>query len=199
MQVPILDVDETKVLHDAHFFEVKAAIDAKINDLFAGLKNELTNLSQVFANQLPSDALSIAGRTYRGENLGGLPWRALDCPRVFAGEDMLAFRTLLVWGRGFSLHLLLGGCHLRRYAPALSQAHAPLAVAGWRLSVQQSPWDWSLDADSHLALADVSPSEFADRVYHRDWLKLSQAIPLEAFSQIPELGVAAWKSVLAGL
>jgi hypothetical protein len=196
MQMPYLEVDESNVLQDAHFFAVKSAIDAKLNAMFMVLKNELVGLNQRYSQILPPLALSVEGRTYRGENLEGLPWRALDCPRVFAGADMFAFRTLLHWGKHFSFHFLLGGQLHGQYKVALGAAHSHLALAGWTLSQQDSPWDWQLVGDTHRPLATMTETEFNHHCESREWLKLSQIQPLTAFSSIPTLGAQAWESIL---
>ena len=94
---PVLSSDESKVLHNGQFFITKAAVDEKIDAIFMQLKTEIETLSAA-APHFPPSLLTTSGRVHRGEHLGPFPWRAMDCPRHFAGQDMFAFRTLLVWG-----------------------------------------------------------------------------------------------------
>lgn len=199
MTTPILTPTEALVLQDSAFFLTKAAIDAKINDLFVALKHKIEALVDSRGSQLRNSLAAKPGRTYRGENLGHLPWRALDCPRHFEGADMFTFRTLLVWGRGFSFHLLLAGESLEHHAAALVHAQVALAAAGWRLSVQASPWDWDMDPDAYHSLAVMSPADFSQTIAARTWLKLSIELPLSAFDEVPTRGAACFASILDAL
>lgn len=194
MQSPRLTASESKVLQDAQFFTTKASIDAKINDLFSVLKT-LIEAENAEHAVLPAELLASPGRLYRGEHLGPLPWRALDCPRHFAGKDIFAFRTLLVWGREFSFHFLLGGHWLPVYGPQLG--HRQLASRGWQMSCQDSPWDWALDGRSHVPLASLSPAQWQTGLRARTWLKLSIAHPLDAFEDIPAHGRQLWSELVA--
>lgn len=193
MLSPLLTSSESNVLQDAQFFITKTAIDAKINDLFAVLKNKIEAVNGSAAG-FPPELSASPGRMHRGEHLGPLPWRALDCPRAFSGQDIFVFRTLLIWGREFSFHLLLGGKWMASLGPLLDRGD--LAADGWRLSRQESPWDWTLDNQSHLPMADLSPGDWQANLQGSNWLKLSQSLPLEAFSQVPEAGTRLWTNLL---
>lgn len=199
MSSPILSPAETIALQDSAFFITKATIDAKISDLFVALKLELENLLQSRGSALAPELLVLQGRQYRGEHLEHLPWRALDCPRHFAGEHMFCFRTLLVWGREFSFHLLLGGQWHARYAPMLLQSQQALGQAGWLLSTQDSPWDWRMDPAHYQALSALSATAMADHIAARSWLKLSIAHPLAAIDAVPDRGTALFASLLDAL
>ena len=196
MTTPILTPIEALVLQDSAFFLTKAAIDAKISDLFVALKHKIEATLESRKSSLDADWVTQPGRTYRGENLGHLPWRALDCPRHFDGTDMCTFRTLLLWGRGFSFHMLLSGPSLRRHAAALVRAHATLATAGWQLSMQASPWDWEMQPEAYRPLSAWSPTAFAQEIDSKPWIKLSIALPLSAFDEVPAHGSALFTSIM---
>ncbi len=199
MSSPILNSAEMLVLQDKAFFYTKATIDGKISDLFDALKREIESLVKENNNVLPNELFARPGRQYRGENLNALPWRALDCPRVFAGEDMFCFRALLVWGEEFSFHLLLSGTWREQFLPALAAAHPLLAAAGWELSLQDSPWDWTRNQDEFQSLSLVSQADFERLLGARDWCKLSVSHSLGAFDEVPSRGAELFASLLAAL
>ncbi len=199
MTTPILTPSEALVLQDGAFFLTKATIDAKISDLFVALKHKIEAQIDSGESVLCAKWSVQPGRTYRGENLAHLPWRALDCPRHFEGADMFTFRTLLVWGRGFSFHLLLAGLPLVTHLQALTRAHTALAAIGWRLSNQESPWDWDTNPNHYQALAAMSPAEFSQTLASKPWLKLSIELPLSTFDEVPERGAAFFATIMDAL
>ncbi len=188
MPSPILNPIELRALHENEFFYTKAAIDAKISDLFGALKKEIESTLQNTVFGLPPALSATPGRLYRGENLDHLPWRALDCPRLFSKEDMFCFRTLLIWGTSFSFHLLLSGHWLDKYAAKLVEGHASLAASNWNMSLQESPWDWKMDPARYLPINCISQKDFEEKLHNRIWLKISIAYPLDEFERIPDHG-----------
>lgn len=191
----ILTPNEYRLLTDASLHAAKSAIDAKISDLFSALKTEIEAIHGSEGRFLPADVLRANGRHYRGEHLGDLPWRALDCPRCFAGPDMFAFRSLIVWGQGISFHLLVGGRWLDTFRPQLAAAHAALSAQPWTLCQAQSPWHWT--PDGHLHVSALDEAAFAAHVAAAGWLKLSQWHPMDIFPGLPAQGAGAYRSLLA--
>jgi hypothetical protein len=189
MHSPSLSLSESNVLQDAQFFTTKAAIDAKINTLFGELKNKIEGSRAIVGDAHPG-LWTTPGRMHRGEHLGDFPWRALDCPKSFQGKDILVFRTLLIWGNEFSFHFILSGEWLKVLGPNLS--FEQLAADQWRLSLQTSPWDWSLNADSHTPLSHLAPEAWKTQIHTAEWLKLSQSLPLSKFDAVPEVGTRLW-------
>jgi hypothetical protein len=199
MASPILTSIEEQLLQDNSIFHTKAAIDAKISDLLGALKREIETSLLSDSLYLPAAVMDTPGRLYRGENLGALPWRALDCPRLFNGRDMFCYRTLLVWGRDFSFHLLLGGQWLTHYTPKLIAAQAALGALGWQMSQQKSPWDWGMSQHEYVSLSSLAPSDFARQLSTQDWLKLSMTLPLQRFTEVPSIGSSHFAALITTL
>jgi hypothetical protein len=193
MHSPSLSLSESNVLQDAQFFTTKAAIDAKINDLFSELKNKILDC-QLENARLPQEIWTTAGRIHRGEHLGNFPWRAIDCPRAYNGKDIAVFRTLLVWGHEFSFHLILSGKWMNDFARNLS--FDALAKDGWLLSLQESPWDWTLNDQSHVPLVGMPKIQWDMVVNQHPWIKISQPLSLTQFSQVPHIGASLWKNLV---
>jgi hypothetical protein len=192
MHSPRLSLSESNVLQDAQFFATKAAIDAKINDLFSELKNKILGCQPENA-RLPQEIWSTPGRIHRGEHLGNFPWRAIDCPRAYNGKDIAVFRTLLVWGHEFSFHLILSGKWMGEFARKLS--FETLAKDRWLLSLQESPWDWTLNEQSHTPLYSIRERHWDAVMEEHSWIKISQPLSLGAFSEVPEIGAKLWKNL----
>ncbi|MEM7040425.1 MAG: hypothetical protein AAF570_25890 [Bacteroidota bacterium] len=183
---------ERSVLSDAAFFRHKASADAKVQTLLHALRNRLQALPTY---DMPPELLERPGRTFRGENYKGLPWRAFDWPRHSAGQDLFIFRGLLLWGEHFSFHLLLQGAWLPRLARRIVDHQEILADLGFRRSHQSSLWEWEFDASTHSSLIDVDGDAILADIGARGLLKLSVRIPLSQLETVPERGAALWAAL----
>ena len=107
---------------------------------------------------------------------------------------MFAFRTLLVWGREFSFNLLISGASLQYFEARLSPEK--LHSQPWLFSIQESPWDWALDQNSHQPLTSVSDSRWKAQIQQRGWVKISISHALADFDAVPQRGAAIWEDLL---
>jgi hypothetical protein len=199
MSTPILSSIEAQVLQNKDFFLSKASIDVKISDLFEALKHEIDLKLQTNPLNWPNELKAQPSRVYRGENLAHLPWRALDCPRFFEGEDMFTFRCLLIWGTSFSFHLLLGGIWHQKISKILLNRLRSNSDTAWQLSIQETPWNWEMLPEHFRLLSTYTRTEIERQVEARNWLKLSISFPLAAFEKIPEIGSSHFAQILEAL
>lgn len=194
-----LNKKETAALENAEFFRTKASLDLKIKALFQELKPSLDEETAAFAAQIPPQLLQASGRRYQGENHHGFPWRAFDHPKAIAGADIFLFRCLLLWGHGFSLHLLLSGAWKERFLPRLASLPEPLRNQAWTLDRRENPWEWLPDPAAQLEIAEGHSAEFTAAALRNPVLKLSLQLPASAFPEIPQKAAEAWRSILQSL
>ncbi|MEM0996783.1 MAG: hypothetical protein AAGN35_06880 [Bacteroidota bacterium] len=195
MRDSLFDAQELDVLSDARFFESKLRIDAKITSLFSELKAGIEADIAQTADRLPEGFPRSGSRIYRGEHHGPYPWRAVDCPAGFHGQDHLAFRCLLLWGHAFSFHFFLRGKWLTQYLPRMHTHFAELAATQLELSRQDDPWKWRFDRESHRPLAEITPEELDQRATATGFLKLSRRHPLAESATLVKTGRATWRTL----
>ena len=196
MHTPEIHPEELAALQNEQFFRLKSSLDDKVKDLFTLLKERLEEVSKGI---LPSELSRSAGRLYQGENHHGFPWRALDQPHQASKPDLFIFRCLLLWGHQFSFHLILNGSWKDQYFASLSHALAPLGELGFFIDSRPSAWEWFLDPSQLYSLSGLSQEDFLSHAGSNAHLKLTLPVPLDAFSQIPDLGAGIWEGLSQAL
>ena len=181
---------ELSVICDKSFLMHKVSIGEKIIQLFQELKSGIKSDSPQVLTAFPPGLDLSGGKINRGENYNGLAWRALDYPSTIQKENIFLFRTLLLWGEGFFFHLILSGSYLEKYRNVIATNAEKLGSQGWKLSQQDSPWDWALDEESHCEMLNFSPGN-----WDQDFIKISQKHTLTDFSNIPKKGSTAWRDL----
>ena len=117
----------------------------------------------------------------RGENYRGLPWVMLDYPRVFGREDVLAIRTMFLWGHGFNITLHLKGVYQRVCVPVIRERRDALEAAGFFVGVHADEWRHEHTAEVFRPLSEI------DELGGGGFLKLSAAVGLNRWSEAPGL------------
>jgi hypothetical protein len=131
----------------------------------------------------------------RGENYRGLPWAMLDYPRVFGREDVLAIRTMFLWGSGFSITLHLKGEYHGLYLDVIRARRAELEAAGFHLGVHPDEWRHEHTLEVFRPLGEVD-----DRVLGEGrFLKLSAAVGLDRWAEAPELLAGLFRTLVGVL
>lgn len=186
-----LSAAEMAALQDRDFLPLKHRVSAKIDAALLHLRDLI--LPQLRASSLPPVLRDTPPKLSRGENYRQYAYRVLDCPRHFAGGDMLAFRSMVLWGHPVGFHLMLAGRYRRQYLPALLAHYSALPPGAW-LARQETPWVWEAGAAGLLPLDQLSPAEVAEALDHCDYVKISYFLPLSAYSQLPAQGLAYWQA-----
>ena len=118
----------------------------------------------------------------RGENYRGLPWVMLDYPRVFGREDVLAIRTMFLWGHGFNITLHLKGRFQNLYLGVIRERRVALGAAGFFVGVHADEW-------RHEHTGEVYQDLLGDEgaIGGGGFLKLSAAVGLDRWAEAPGL------------
>ena len=182
---------EAAALADRDFLPLKHRVSQKIDAALLDLRDRLLPL--LAKGHWPAPVRQTPPKLSRGENYHHYAYRVLDCPRVFAGADMLAFRSLVLWGHPIGYHLMLAGHYRDTYLPRLLARYQDLPEGAW-LSVQETPWIWEADAPGLLPLATLEPDQLRAHLHSRDFIKVSYFLPLQAYEQLPSQGLAYWQA-----
>lgn len=118
----------------------------------------------------------------RGENYRGLPWVMLDYPRVFGREDVLAIRTMFLWGHGFNITLHLKGRFQSLYLGVIRERRVALGAAGFFVGVHPDEWRHEHTEEVYQPLR-----VFEGVLGEGGFFKLSAAVGLDRWAEAPEL------------
>ncbi|MDX2283683.1 MAG: hypothetical protein NW241_05950 [Bacteroidia bacterium] len=192
MSGPLLSPEEWAVLQDRRFMPLKASVWHKLEASMGLLRDALA--AHLTESQAPDTWKRGSGKIQRGENYHTYAYRVLDMPAVAAPSGLLLFRTVLLWGHPIGWHLILGGTELERYRAGLPEACRRLD-ARYLLSRQPDPWRWEPDPDGQ----EPFPGACEALTQSLPFVKITRYEPLDAYVQLPELGLSVWQDFEAVL
>lgn len=196
MPPPVFTPQELAALQNTGFFLLKQSATNKILQLFGILSDNMKQLPQHLSFRFPDGCDVLSGKISKGENYRNLPYMVLDFPRLFKPDDIFACRTLFWWGHGFSFTLLLQGSSLHRYWPAISSNYHLLSGQNYYLSVAQTPWRHEFTPNSYQPCSRFGKAELEQQVFENGFFKIALPLPLEQWSNVPEVGLQCYRQYL---
>lgn len=187
------------MLADRRFFPAKARIMAKLRraleEIQAGIKAELSG-----AVLLAPEGFDPARAQFvKGEHLEDFPYQYLDCPKHFAGDDALTFRSLLWWGHHAVFALILGGARLPEYKRNLINRYQQVAGHDLHISLAPTPWEWKQGEGHTLPLTPDRKPEVSAVLTGRRFLKLARYVALDSAEvregRLPAIACETFRSI----
>jgi hypothetical protein len=187
-----LDPVELAVLKDREFMPVKQRVTHKLDQWLTQLGRALQAEVAQVSTGLPPAVHASSPKLSRGENYHSYAYRLVDSPRVFGGEDMFVFRSLVLWGHAVGYHLMLAGRYREDYLSLLTQA-IPELPAGYFLSAQDHPWRWEHETDGLIPAHHLSAETCGEILAQRSFVKISYFLPIEDSQELEATGLAIWR------
>ena len=179
-----------RLVTDPGVILTKNSVMEKVVALMAGMSERYRVVWEGVEREFGASSPKIS----RGENYRGLPWVMLDYPRFFGREDVFAIRTMFWWGHAFSVTLHLKGRYRVMCLPVIEQHWAVLAAAGFHVGVSADEWRHEHQPDNYGV---VSGAEDLKRDV--DFLKLSAAVGLHRWDDVPESLMSMFKTLISVL
>ncbi|MEL6132876.1 MAG: hypothetical protein AAFR59_05880 [Bacteroidota bacterium] len=183
---PWLSEYELATLSDRDFFPLKFEICEKV-------EGQLNHFYQsiVHHHDAQNTYLKNTGKLSKGENYHTYPYRVLDFPRYFAGEDILLFRTMMLWGDTFSFHLILTGRPYDIFQESIwkarHKASFPLYIAQ-----HETPWTWGQQEGGWINGEVWTDKNWEQHISVYKYLKLSTFLPLSEAADFELFASKAW-------
>jgi hypothetical protein len=153
---------ELNLITDRSFFIRKAAILSKVQQLFANLEEQISDI-QLFNIPMELDE-NKRGKISQGEKYLGAPWMVLDKPAYFSGNDIFAFRHMFLWGHSFTTSFHMAGQFKGR---AANKNIKKLYGKNRFLLVGPDPFVHHYSENSHIAIEDVDESTLEQLPYFK--------------------------------
>ena len=183
--------EDFAVLSDRDFMPHKQRVCHKVEQLLGQLQVKLEPLVKEAPAGLPVAAGRSTAKLSKGENYHSYAYRVLDYPRVFQGEDMFNFRSMMLWGHPFGFHLMLAGQYREALLPGLLACRQELSDR-FLLSAQENPWIWEPQPARQPVFGRLSEEEAQRLTAERAFFKLSVYLPLARWAELPAFGAQVW-------
>lgn len=158
-------------------------------------ETKVTIAKSILAHEdaLPSESLEALGVVAKGENYQELPYQVLDYPAAFSLDDIFAYRTMFWWGNFFSATLHLQGKYLDLYRHKLVSDIDQLISEEVDFCISDTPWQYHYEPDNYTRLT----REHLALIESRSFIKLSKALPLDRFSELPNFSASLLQRLLS--
>lgn len=130
----------------------------------------------------------------RGEQYLGLPYVMLDFPREFSKENIFAIRSMWWWGNDFSISLHLKGNYHQEAKTFLINSYELLQ--DYFINNSEDEWDHHIKGNGYIAVNNISPVEFENKIINGRFLKLAKSFPINEWNRADELMPAHFKKIL---
>lgn len=175
-----LSAEEHKLVQDANILLTKNAVIEKVKALLAAVSERSR---QYFTSETPLafNRPLTAPRITRGENYLGLPWVAMDYPRIFKQQGVSAIRCIFWWGHHFSCTWHCSGVFKQEVEEKVLERFEHIAKNNWLVYSGDNEWAHELSA-AHRETMNMTQSEFEQILKQRDFFKLCKYLPLTRFN-----------------
>ncbi len=188
-----LSPEELRLINDADFFRLKNEITHKIEASLAVLGENISDILHRHVKQIPRGILKIAPKISQGERYLDLPWLILDYPRVFSGDDVLAFRSMFWWGKYFSFTIHLSGKYLEPVKRKLTDNISTLHNKDFYLCINKDPWQHHFEKSNYRLLDELNSEEKTSIINDAKFIKLGRKLPLNSFTKMIDYGAETYK------
>ncbi len=188
-----LSPHELETLQDQDFFPLKFRICEKVEAQLQQLYQQITS-----THKIDHPYFQTAGKLSKGENYQTYPYRVLDFPRYFSGDDMLLIRSMMLWGDAFSFHLILTGKPLEACKDRLwdIRQQAPFSFF---IAQHESPWLWMQDEGPWAEWQAWQRSDWEYHLKTYQYLKISTFLPLNQAGEFEPFILENWNWVFQAI
>ncbi len=191
-----LSPEELSLAVDDRVMLVKGAVIDKVVARLGGLSVRQSECLAGVADRLP-EALRTTPKVSKGENYRGQPYVVLDNPRHFRVDDILAIRTMFLWGHHLAVTLHLRGRHRERFRPSLEAALPMLRSGGFQVCVSDREWEHHFGDGNYRPARDLASGEWTALLRDRPFTKVAFALPPSELNDGWDRLMAAYASLVA--
>lgn len=185
MQQPklVLSEKELEVLGGQEFLLLKRSVTDKLLRELNEVKLAIKSSMAFAAIHFPEGTDTRAGKISRGENYLGLPYLVLDFPKLFSQKEVLAFRTMIWWGRLVSCTLLNTVKDADEASGIAAKLKGMKNKNVW-ICIHESPWHHHFGTDNYVKLESLRDEEVMAYLSRSGFLKLARKIPIRQISRM---------------
>ena len=180
-----LSAKEMELVSDPDFILTKNNVLNKAVLVLENLCMSYSELAKEKKEKLPEELNLASSKISRGENYLGLPYRVLDYPAIFSGENILAIRTMFWWGHFFSITLHLAGKYKKRIEYKLIQSQL-LQKTGFHICTSKEQWHHHFETNNYTDITNLSEGQLKNEIISKDFVKLAAYIPVTDWDNMPK-------------
>lgn len=211
---PYPSTEDLALLADKQRLEAKVAARQRVLALLKDLQAELKGATLPYRAHLPAQLDTERGAMHQGEFYQDTyPYQLLDYPKYIRQAargggrapirtspegrlQLLLWRSICLWGHGWSCHLMLAGVVAEPLRQRLAERIHALKKLPVLLDGCEDPWDWSPEPGSLPSLASLDEGELKRALLEAPVLKLSAYWPMAQQAAFMHDSLQLWQALL---
>jgi hypothetical protein len=185
----VLSEKEWSVVQNFDFLLTKNQIIDHIQQFFTQLGWSYIDIAR---NTIPKEyekLLQTFPKVSKGEKYEGLPYLMLDFPRIFQNGNTFAIRSFFLWGKAFSISLLLEGEFKNHLQTKIFENQI---LRNWQYETEESPWIHFQSDSSKNLFSTISKSQ----IEQHPFLKLTNSKPLQDWQTIETFFLESFQQIM---
>lgn len=173
-----LSDEELNIIQSEAFIITKVSALDKIWNTFSDAQQE--NWIKFKNNNIVKELNMKPGKVSKGEKYEKVfPYVVLDSPALFSKKDIFTFRSVAIWGQGFTIQVQVHGAYKKWFLERFS--FEAIEKLGYFIATSNSPWNY-LKSDGFFPLKYLMTEELP-----KDYLKLAKFYAFEELKNFKEL------------
>ncbi|QES87659.1 hypothetical protein [Rhizosphaericola mali] len=185
----VLSEKEWSIVQNFDFLLTKNQIIDHIQQFFTQLGCTYRDIAK---NTIPKEnekLLQTSPKVSKGEKYEGLPYLMLDFPRIFQNGNTFAIRSFFLWGKAFSISLLLEGEYKNHLQTKIFENQV---LRNWQYETEDSPWIHFQSDSSKNHFSTISKSQ----INQHPFLKLTNSKPLQDWQTIETFFLESFQQIM---
>ncbi|MFN6946492.1 MAG: hypothetical protein ACK4ND_16210, partial [Cytophagaceae bacterium] len=176
-----LSPEEHAVISEKEYLIVKQQAIKKISDTLLKVGTILYDDLNIVNFPFP---IKKTTKISKGENYRNLPYLVLDFPSYYQKNGFCMFRSLFLWGYGFSVELVISGDILARFKDQVYHNLRLIKENDYFICHGPTPWNYYYETDNYIPLGNVSDEKLYELIHKREFVKLGTFMPLECADEL---------------
>lgn len=189
-----LSAEELLMISDPEWILTKNRILMEVNRFLSTIQQSQQQWLETCA--FPEPVLRIPAKISQGENYQGLPYRVLDFPRCFEGDNIFAVRTLFWWGHFFSVTLHLSGRFRTACENNLLANREQLIKHGTYICTDPDPWQHHFEKGYYTVIEEMTEGAYKSELLHKPFIKLACKHSLSGWEELPSRLLEDFKGLI---
>ena len=194
-----LSPEEMGLLSNAEWILTKNRILEKGKTMLASIADIQRVVMDNLQPELPTEISKVPAKISRGENYKGLPYLILDQPRYFSKGEVFAIRTMLWWGRMFSITLHLTGNYKINYEKQVAENFELWKSNVFYLCIHEEEWEHHFEENNYLPVASFKAADFSKQLQQRKFIKLAKQVPLDKWDEMDVIALNTFSLIMQGV
>lgn len=198
MRPLFFEPNELELIKSEEFFRTKKNIFDIIYNQFQELNLQLEELKQQYSTLFEQYQAPLNGKISKGENYDGCPYIVLDNPRIYLPNNILACRTMFMWGKYFVATFIFRHADANSHFKFIENFVDKHMNENDYMMTGNAMWQHHITGDNYIGLKDLDLKNFEMKL-PIEQVKIVRVIPFKANVDLQTESMSFYKQCFSSI